>query len=132
MGITATEVKLDFTKAQAFKDSVVNRLTGGVAGLLKGNKIDYVQGEAYFVDSNTVRVMDETSAQTYKFKNAIIATGSRPIEIPTFKFTKRVINSTGALNLTELPGKLVVIGGGYIGTELRICICKSWIRSNDY
>jgi len=118
MGITATEVKLDFTKAQAFKDSVVNKLTGGVAGLLKGNKVDYVQGEAYFVDSNTVRVMDETSAQTYKFKNAIIATGSRPIEIPTFKFTKRVINSTGALSLTELPGKLVVIGGGYIGTEL--------------
>ncbi|MBO0585922.1 dihydrolipoyl dehydrogenase [Sporosarcina sp. E16_8] len=118
MGITATEVKLDFTKAQAFKDSVVNKLTGGVAGLLKGNKVDYVQGEAYFVDSNTVRVMDETSAQTYKFKNAIIATGSRPIEIPTFKFTKRVINSTGALALTELPGKLVVIGGGYIGTEL--------------
>ncbi|MBO0601075.1 dihydrolipoyl dehydrogenase [Sporosarcina sp. E16_3] len=118
MGITATEVKLDFTKAQAFKDGVVNKLTGGVAGLLKGNKIDYVQGEAYFVDSNTVRVMDETSAQTYKFKNAIIATGSRPIEIPTFKFTKRVINSTGALALTELPGKLVVIGGGYIGTEL--------------
>lgn len=118
MGITATEVKLDFTKAQAFKDSVVSKLTGGVAGLLKGNKVDYVQGEAYFVDSNTVRVMDESSAQTYKFKNAIIATGSRPIEIPTFKFTKRVINSTGALNLTELPGKLVVIGGGYIGTEL--------------
>lgn len=118
MGITATEVKLDFTKAQAFKDSVVNKLTGGVAGLLKGNKVDYIQGEAYFVDSNTVRVMDESSAQTYKFKNAIIATGSRPIEIPTFKFTKRVINSTGALALTELPGKLVVIGGGYIGTEL--------------
>lgn len=118
MGITATEVKLDFTKAQAFKDSVVSKLTGGVAGLLKGNKVDYVQGEAYFVDSNTVRVMDESSAQTYKFKNAIIATGSRPIEIPTFKFTKRVINSTGALSLTELPGKLVVIGGGYIGTEL--------------
>lgn len=118
MGITATEVKLDFTKAQAFKDSVVNKLTGGVAGLLKGNKVDYIQGEAYFVDSNTVRVMDETSAQTYKFKNAIIATGSRPIEIPTFKFTKRVISSTGALNLAELPSKLVVIGGGYIGTEL--------------
>ncbi|KAA0966652.1 dihydrolipoyl dehydrogenase [Sporosarcina sp. ANT_H38] len=118
MGITATEVKLDFTKAQAFKDSVVNKLTGGVAGLLKGNNIDYVQGEAYFVDSNTVRVMDETSAQTYKFKNAIIATGSRPIEIPSFKFSKRVISSTGALSLTELPGKLVVIGGGYIGTEL--------------
>ncbi len=60
----------------------------------------------------------EDSAQTYKFKNAILATGSRPVEIPTFKFTKRVLNSTGALNLTEVPGKLVVIGGGYIGTEL--------------
>ncbi|MBE1553608.1 dihydrolipoyl dehydrogenase [Sporosarcina limicola] len=118
MGITATEVKLDFTKAQAFKDSVVNKLTGGVEGLLKGNKVDIVQGEAYFVDSNTVRVMDENSAQTYKFKNVIVATGSRPVEIPTFKYSKRVLNSTGALNLAELPGKLVVIGGGYIGTEL--------------
>ena len=58
MGITATDVKLDFTKAQAFKDGVVNKLTGGVEGLLKGNKVDIVQGEAYFVDSNTVRVMD--------------------------------------------------------------------------
>ena len=104
MGITATEVKLDFAKAQAFKDGVVKKLTGGVEGLLKGNKVDYVQGEAYFVDSNTVRVMNEDSAQTYKFKNAILATGSRPVEIPTFKFTKRVINSTGALNLTEVPG----------------------------
>ena len=100
-GYYCTEVKLDFSKAQAFKDGVVKKLTGGVDGLLKGNKIDVVQGEAYFVDSNTVRVMNENSAQTYKFKNAIIATGSRPIEIPTFKFSKRVINSTGALNLTE-------------------------------
>ena len=60
----------------------------------------------------------EESAQTYKFKNAILATGSRPVEIPTFKFSKRVLSSTGALNLTEVPAKLVVIGGGYIGTEL--------------
>ena len=59
--------------------------------LLKGNKVEIVRGEAYFVDANTVRVMDENSAQTYKFKNAIIATGSRPIEIPTFKYTKRVL-----------------------------------------
>ena len=118
MGITATDVKLDFSKAQAFKDGVVNKLTGGVEGLLKGNKVDIVNGEAYFVDANTAKVMDETSSQTYKFKNAIIATGSRPVEIPTFKFSKRVINSTGALNLEEVPGHLVVIGGGYIGTEL--------------
>lgn len=118
MGISASDVKLDFSKAQEFKNSVVSRLTGGVEGLLKGNNVDIVKGEAYFVDSNTVRVINDDSAQTYKFNNAILATGSRPVEIPTFKFTKRVINSTGALNLEEVPGKLVVIGGGYIGTEL--------------
>lgn len=118
MGVLASEVKLDFTKVQEFKNSVVNKLTGGVAGLLNGNNIETVKGEAYFVDANTVRVVNGDSAQTYTFKNVILATGSRPIEIPTFKFSKRVLSSTGALNLTELPGKLVVIGGGYIGTEL--------------
>ncbi|MCY7834419.1 dihydrolipoyl dehydrogenase [Bacillus spizizenii] len=118
MGITAENVSVDFTKVQEWKASVVNKLTGGVAGLLKGNKVDVVKGEAYFVDSNSVRVMDENSAQTYTFKNAIIATGSRPIELPNFKYTERVLNSTGALALKEIPKKLVVIGGGYIGTEL--------------
>ncbi|WP_409305266.1 dihydrolipoyl dehydrogenase [Peribacillus sp. SCS-155] len=118
MGITAENVKLDFSKVQAFKDSVVKKLTGGVEGLLKGNKVNIVSGEAYFVDANTLRVMSETSAQTYTFKNAIIATGSTPIELPAFKYTKRVINSTGALALEEVPASMVVIGGGYIGTEL--------------
>ena len=118
MGVMASEVKLDWSKAQAFKDSVVKKLVGGVEGLLKGNKVDIVKGEAYFVDANTVRVIDGDNAQTYTFKNAILATGSRPIEIPTFKFTERVVSSTGALSFPEVPGKLVVIGGGYIGTEL--------------
>jgi dihydrolipoamide dehydrogenase len=118
MGIIAENVTLDFSKVQEFKAGVVKKLTGGVEGLLKGNKIDIVRGEAYFVDANTIRVMDENSAQTYTFKNAIIATGSRPIEIPAFKYTKRVLDSTGALNLQELPKSIVVIGGGYIGTEL--------------
>ncbi|PLR97446.1 dihydrolipoyl dehydrogenase [Bacillus sp. T33-2] len=118
MGVTAENVKLDFSKVQEFKSGVVKKLVGGVEGLLKGNKIDIVRGEAYFVDANTLRVMDENSAQTYTFKNAIIATGSRPLEIPAFKFSKRVLDSTGALNLQELPKSIVVIGGGYIGTEL--------------
>ncbi|MFE8703708.1 dihydrolipoyl dehydrogenase [Cytobacillus sp. FJAT-54145] len=118
IGITAENVKVDFTKVQEWKAGVVKKLTGGVEGLLKGNKIDIVRGEAYFVDNTTVRVMDENSAQTYKFKNAIIATGSRPIELPTFKYTKRVLDSTGALALQEIPNHIVVIGGGYIGTEL--------------
>ncbi|WAA13240.1 dihydrolipoyl dehydrogenase [Fervidibacillus halotolerans] len=118
IGITAENVTVDFSKVQAWKQSVVKKLTGGVAGLLKGNKVEVVKGEAYFVDANTIRVMDEKSAQTYTFKNIIIATGSRPIELPTFKFSKRVLDSTGALNLPEIPKKLIVIGGGYIGSEL--------------
>ncbi|HEY4552118.1 MAG TPA: dihydrolipoyl dehydrogenase [Bacillaceae bacterium] len=118
IGITAENVKVDFSKVQKWKASVVKKLTGGVEGLLKGNKVDIVRGEAYFVDDHTLRVMDENSAQTYTFKNAIIATGSRPIELPAFKYSKRVLDSTGALNLEEIPGKLVVIGGGYVGTEL--------------
>ncbi|KKB41953.1 dihydrolipoyl dehydrogenase [Bacillus thermotolerans] len=118
MGIGAENVTVDFSKVQKWKAGVVKKLTGGVEGLLKGNKVDIVRGEAYFVDSNTLRVMDENSAQTYKFKNAIVATGSRPIEIPNFKFSDRVINSTGALALEEVPNKMVVVGGGYIGAEL--------------
>ena len=112
MGITAENVKIDFSKVQEWKGSIVNKLTSGVSGLLKGNNVDVVTGEAYFVDANNVRVMTETSAQTYTFKNAIIATGSSPIEIPAFKYSKRVINSTGALALEEVPASLVVIGGG--------------------
>lgn len=118
MGVVTEGVKLDFSKVQSFKDSVVKKLVGGVEGLLKGNKVEIVKGEAYFVDSNKMKVMDEKQSQTYEFKNAIIATGSRPIEIPGFKFGKRVLDSTGALALEEKPEKLVVIGGGYIGSEL--------------
>ncbi|MGE7924179.1 dihydrolipoyl dehydrogenase [Viridibacillus arvi] len=118
MGVVAQEVKLNWAKVQEFKNGVVSKLVGGVKGLLKGNKIDIVNGEAYFVNADTVRVIDGDNEQTYRFKNAIIATGSRPLAIPTFKFTERVINSTDALTLPEVPEKLVVIGGGYIGTEL--------------
>ncbi|TCJ06145.1 dihydrolipoyl dehydrogenase [Cytobacillus praedii] len=118
MGIIAENVKVDFSKVQEFKAGVVKKLTGGVEGLLKGNKVDIVSGEAYFVDANTLRVMDENSAQTYTFKHAIIATGSRPIELPVFKYGKRVLDSTGALALQEIPKKIVVIGGGVIGIEL--------------
>ncbi|BDG48198.1 MULTISPECIES: dihydrolipoyl dehydrogenase [Parageobacillus] len=118
IGIKAENVTVDFSKVQQWKASVVKKLTSGVEGLLKGNKVEIVRGEAYFVDANTVRVVNGDSAQTYTFKNAIIATGSRPIELPGFKFSNRVLDSTGALNLQEVPKSLVVIGGGYIGTEL--------------
>jgi dihydrolipoamide dehydrogenase len=118
MGISAENVKVDFTKVQEWKAGVVKKLTGGVEGLLKGNKVEIARGEAFFVDANTLKVMDEKSSQTYTFKNAIVATGSRPIELPAFKYSKRVLDSTGALALEEVPNKIVVIGGGYIGTEL--------------
>jgi dihydrolipoamide dehydrogenase len=118
IGITVENVTLDFSKVQKWKSSVVNKLTSGVESLLKGNKVDVVTGEAYFVDENTVRIMDEKSSQTYKFNNCIIATGSRPIELPAFKWSKRILSSTGALALAEVPKKMIVIGGGYIGIEL--------------
>ncbi|WP_121639975.1 dihydrolipoyl dehydrogenase [Virgibacillus sp. Bac330] len=118
MGIKTENVSVDFSKVQEWKASVVNKLTSGVEGLLKGNKVDIVKGEVYFVDKNTVKIMDEKNSQTYTFKHCIIATGSTPIEIPNFKFSDRVLDSTGALNLKEIPKKMVVIGGGYIGTEL--------------
>ena len=119
MGIKAENVTVDFTKVQEWKGSVVKKLTGGVESLLKANKVEIVKGEALFVTENEVRVNGEHYESTrYKFNNCIIATGSRPIEIPGFKWSKRVLSSTGALALTEVPKKLVVIGGGYIGIEL--------------
>jgi dihydrolipoamide dehydrogenase len=118
LGIKTENVAVDFAKVQEWKASVVNKLTSGVESLLKGNKVDILKGEVYFVDKNTVKVMDEKTSQTYTFKNCIIATGSSPIEIPTFKFSERVLDSTGALNLKEIPKKLVVIGAGYVGSEL--------------
>lgn len=118
LGIKTENVSVDFSKVQEWKGKVVNKLTSGVEGLLNGNKVDIVKGEVYFVDKNTAKIMDEKSSQTYKFNNCIIATGSSPIEIPSFKFSDRILDSTGALSLKEIPKKMVVIGGGYIGTEL--------------
>ncbi|MUV36272.1 Dihydrolipoyl dehydrogenase [Lentibacillus sp. JNUCC-1] len=118
IGITTENVSVDFSKVQKWKAGVVKKLTSGVEGLLKGNKADIVKGEVYFVDKNTVKVMDEKNSQTYTFNDCIIATGSTPIEIPGFKYSNRVLDSTGALALNEIPEKLVIIGGGYIGIEL--------------
>ncbi|MDN6625617.1 MAG: dihydrolipoyl dehydrogenase [Pisciglobus halotolerans] len=119
-GIKTKETTIDFTETQKWKnEKVVKTLTKGVEMLLKKNKVSIIKGEAFFIDSHALRVMyDEEKGQTYHFKKAIIATGSRPIELPSFKFGKRVLDSTGVLNLKEIPKKLVVIGGGYIGTEL--------------
>ncbi len=118
-GISTEGVKLDFKKTQKWKDEkVVSQLTKGVEGLLKKNGVEIIKGAAYFNDAEHLRVLSDDAAQSYSFKNAIIATGSRPIEIKGFKFGGRIIDSTGALALQEVPKRLVVIGGGYIGSEL--------------
>lgn len=118
-GVKTNDIQVDFKRTQQWKDQeVVGKLTGGVEMLLKKNKVKIIRGEAFFVDDHNLRVIHEDSAQSYSFKNAIIATGSRPIEIPGFKYSERIIDSTGALALQEIPNDLVVIGGGYIGSEL--------------
>jgi dihydrolipoamide dehydrogenase len=118
MGITAEGVKIDFGKVQEWKNSVVKKLTGGVSSLLKGNKVQVVSGEAFFVSENVVSVASETDSAQYKFQHCIIATGSRPIELKPFPYGKRILSSTEALSLREIPKSMVVIGGGYIGIEL--------------
>lgn len=116
-GVAASDVNLDWSKVQGYRGSVVQRMTNGVAYLFKKNKIDVVHGRAFLKDQHSLRVMKGDSAQTYTFKNLIIATGSHPIEILGFKFNGRVIDSTGLLELQQ-PKELVIIGGGYIGCEL--------------
>ena len=119
MGINTGDVTLDFTQTQLWKDTqVVKPLTQGIAMLLKKNKVEIIKGTAFFNDTHQLRVVNGDEAQSYTFKNAIIATGSRPIEIKGFKFGGRIIDSTGGLNLPEIPKHIVVVGGGYIGTEL--------------
>lgn len=117
-GISTPNVELDFAKVQAWKQSVVDKMTGGVKTLLKGNKVNVIQGEAFFSKPNEVRVMSEHEGKTLRFNHAIIATGSRPIELKSIPFGGRVLSSTEALTLDHVPESLIVIGGGYIGIEL--------------
>ncbi|WP_071130932.1 dihydrolipoyl dehydrogenase [Enterococcus timonensis] len=118
-GVSTKDVTLDFKQTQDWKENkVVHKLTSGVEMLLKKHKVEILRGEAFFVDDHNLRVMHPESAQTYSFNNAIVATGSRPIEIKGFPFGPRVLDSTGGLGLPEVPKKFVIIGGGVIGTEL--------------
>jgi dihydrolipoamide dehydrogenase len=118
-GLDYGDVKLDFTAAQKWKDEkVVKTLTGGVAMLLKKHKVDVIKGTAEFVDNQTINVEQEDGHQLLQFNNCIIATGSRPIQIRPFPFGGRIIDSTAALALKEVPKHLIIVGGGVIGSEL--------------
>lgn len=118
-GLSVGNVKLNWESAQKWKqDKVVNQLTGGVKMLLKKHKVDVIQGTAEFIDNNTINVEQEDGFQLLQFNDVIISTGSRPIEIPSFPFGGRIIDSTGALSLPEVPKHLIIVGGGVIGSEL--------------
>jgi len=117
-GLTAAEPKLDLKQAVAWKDGIVQRLNSGVGGLLRKAKVKIVQGRARFRDGKTVVVDTETGPKTIHAEAIVIATGSAPVELPFLRFGGAVISSTGALALTEVPRRLVVVGGGYIGLEL--------------
>lgn len=124
MGIETENVRVNFAKVQEWKQGVVSKLTGGVGSLLKGNKVEVIKGEALFVSENEVRVVDGYESNRLRFQHCIIATGSRPIELPSFPFGERILSSTEALELKEIPESMVVIGGGYIGIELSQAYAK--------
>ena len=124
LGIKAGKPELDLTQTVAWKDGIVTRLNSGVAGLLKKNKVKYVHGWAKFRDGKTVEVETEIGAQVIRAETIVIATGSAPVELPFLPFGGNVISSTEALALTEVPERLAVVGGGYIGLELGIAFAK--------
>lgn len=118
IGIKAENVKVDFSKVQEWKNNVVKKQTGGIGMLFKGNKIQVFNGEALFINENEARLFNDNETARYRFNHCIIATGSRPIELKAFPFGGRILSSTEALNLPEIPESMIVIGGGYIGIEL--------------
>jgi dihydrolipoamide dehydrogenase len=121
---------MDMKKLQTWKGGVVQKLTSGVRTLLKGNGVTIIDGTAKLEksgpDGHRITVKTKTGDETIIAKNIVLATGSRPIEIPGFKVdnASRVIDSTGALALDHVPQRMVVIGGGYIGLELGMVYAK--------
>lgn len=119
-GINLENLSVDLPKMIARKDDVINQNTAGITFLFKKNKIDSFQGLGSFVDKNTIKITKEDgSSEQITAKNIIIATGSKPTALPFLPVDKkRIITSTEALNLQEVPKHLIVIGGGVIGLEL--------------
>jgi dihydrolipoyl dehydrogenase len=119
-GIDFPAPKIDLARLRTWKEGVVKKLTGGLGILSKQRHVEYIQGRAAFQNSTTLRITktDGTEA-VLSFDRIILATGSRPSIVPAFKLdTPRLMDSTAALNLEDIPGSLLVVGGGYIGLEL--------------
>lgn len=118
IGLTFAPPQQDLNQIRAFKDSVVMKLSQGVSGMAKGRKVQVVQGRGSFVGSHQLQVLNGAEKTLIDFEHAIIAAGSSVVKLPFIPDDPRVWDSTKALELTEVPGRLLVIGGGIIGLEM--------------
>ena len=118
-GISFDRPQVDLDKLRAWKESILDKLSGGVSQLGKARKVEVLKGRGYFEDSNTLRVETKEGNQFVKFDKAILAVGSKPAVPKAFDLgNPRIMTSDGALDVPDVPAKLLVIGGGYIGMEL--------------
>jgi dihydrolipoamide dehydrogenase len=119
-GVTFGEPQIDLDALRAFKDRVVAKMTGGLGQLSKARKVTYVRGRARFTGAQSLKIdLHDGAEQSLTFEQAILATGSRPVMLPAFDIgSNRVMDSTGALELQDIPERLLVVGGGIIGLEL--------------
>jgi len=119
LGIAFGPPTIDLEKLRSWKQSVVDKLTGGLGGLTRQRGITYLQGTARFADSRTLVVAGEDGSETKVVcERAIIATGSVPVRPGFLPDSPRIMNSTNALMLADIPARMLVMGGGYIGLEL--------------
>jgi dihydrolipoamide dehydrogenase len=117
-GVKFGKPKIDIDQVRAWKESVVSKLTGGLALLAKQRNVKVISGVGQFVAPHHIRVETADGEVTVTFDNAIVAAGSQAVKIPTFPVDPRVMDSTGALQLADVPKRLLVIGGGIIGLEM--------------
>lgn len=124
IGIKVQKPVLNFAKTISWKDGIVERLNSGVSSLLKKSKIRSIKGHAHFLDGKKIEVVTTNGTQTIEAEHIVIATGSKPVELPFLPFGNNVCSSTELLSLKDIPKKLVIVGGGYIGLELGTAFAK--------
>ncbi|MCV6596482.1 MAG: dihydrolipoyl dehydrogenase [Mangrovicoccus sp.] len=118
-GIRFAKPKIDLDALRSWKDTVVGQLTGGLSGLAKGRKVQVVEGLGRFTGPNMIAVQTAEGSKTVSFDTCIIAAGSEPVELPFLPHDDpRVIDSTGALELADIPKRMLILGGGIIGLEM--------------
>jgi dihydrolipoamide dehydrogenase len=118
-GISFGKPKIDLDELRGFKNSVVGQLTGGLSGLAKGRKVQVVQGYGTFTGPNMIEVIGDSGKTNVSFDQCIIAAGSEPVNLPFIPHDdERVIDSTGALELRDIPKRMLILGGGIIGLEM--------------